>query len=542
MANDYQETLRSLRSASEIYDREWMRDLCGRFVAELRGSDALCPERPAVQVLQLLRNHRHFGLIDNVAEMLMLTGQLSPPVRRQYAQALIEQGKLTASISVLLELVRDADCRLNERVEAKGLLGRAHKERYLQAAPGGAHARRHLEAALYWYYQAYVENPAANFWPGINVVAMLARGERDGLSVTGYLSYRKLAGQIRDAIQRRFDDYEADMWDMATCGEACVALGDADAAVTWYSRYVREPYAEAFELASTRRQLVEVWQLSDTDPIGGELLPILKSRELSEPGSLLTVEREAFRAWGDVPYHSGRLRLEKLFGRSATHEMEWVLKGCDRTRSVARLGFGATRGVGTGFLVRGSDLHAEFGDELVLLTNAHVLSNDESVGPALRPDEVTVIFETNEFAGGGQEFQVKEILWTSPPRELDTTIARLEQSVRVLEPIPISPYLPRIQEGRRKERVYILGHPGGGTLAWSIQDNVLLDYAEPRLHYRAPTEGGSSGSPIFDKQWRLIGIHHAGLDAMPTLKDPKVPYEANEGIMIRSIQQRLAAG
>ena len=64
--------------------------------------------------------------------------------------------------------------------------------------------------------------------------------------------------------------------------------------------------------------------------------------------------------------------------------------------------------------------------------------------------------------------------------------------------------------------VTVLGHPGGGTLSFSIADNELLDYEDTgfKLHYRTPTEGGSSGSPVFNQEWRLIGLHHAGGDAM----------------------------
>ncbi|MBO3273159.1 S1 family peptidase [Hymenobacter defluvii] len=56
------------------------------------------------------------------------------------------------------------------------------------------------------------------------------------------------------------------------------------------------------------------------------------------------------------------------------------------------------------------------------------------------------------------------------------------------------------------QRIYIIGHPDGGTLSLSLQDNLLLDYQEPLIHYRTPTVGGSSGSPVFNQQWQLIGI------------------------------------
>ena len=41
---------------------------------------------------------------------------------------------------------------------------------------------------------------------------------------------------------------------------------------------------------------------------------------------------------------------------------------------------------------------------------------------------------------------------------------------------------------------------------------------------------GSSGSPVFDNGWRLIGVHHAGGVRMPQLNNTGGTYAANEGI------------
>jgi len=83
--------------------------------------------------------------------------------------------------------------------------------------------------------------------------------------------------------------------------------------------------------------------------------------------------------------------------------------------------------------------------------------------------------------------------------------------------------------------------PAPGSLSFSIQDNVLLDHEAPRLHYRAPTEGGSSGSPVFNSQWKLIGLHHAGSKEMRRLHGQAGTYAANEGIWIQSIIEEMKA-
>src|SRR5262249_58948845 len=96
----------------------------------------------------------------------------------------------------------------------------------------------------------------------------------------------------------------------------------------------------------------------------------------------------------------------------------------------------------------------------------------------------------------------------------------------------ISKALP-LADGRQK--TYIIGHPGGRGLSLSLHDNLLLDHESPFVHYRTPTEEGNSGSPVFNSQWDLIALHHAGLSQMRKLNGKEGTYEANEGIWIQAI-------
>jgi endonuclease G len=48
-------------------------------------------------------------------------------------------------------------------------------------------------------------------------------------------------------------------------------------------------------------------------------------------------------------------------------------------------------------------------------------------------------------------------------------------------------------------------------LSFSINDNLLLGYDGRWVHYRAPTKGGRSGSPVFNQDWELIALHHAAV-------------------------------
>jgi V8-like Glu-specific endopeptidase len=74
---------------------------------------------------------------------------------------------------------------------------------------------------------------------------------------------------------------------------------------------------------------------------------------------------------------------------------------------------------------------------------------------------------------------------------------------------------------------------------YSLDDNLLLDHDGVRVHYRAPTEPGSSGSPVLDRQWELIALHHAGRPSMPKLHGSNETYAANEGIAIAAIRAAI---
>ena len=74
---------------------------------------------------------------------------------------------------------------------------------------------------------------------------------------------------------------------------------------------------------------------------------------------------------------------------------------------------------------------------------------------------------------------------------------------------------------------------------FSLQDNLLLGHDDRVVHYRSPTEPGSSGSPVFDHHWNLIALHHSGSFALPRLSNAGGTYPANEGIAIGAICNRL---
>jgi hypothetical protein len=258
-------------------------------------------------------------------------------------------------------------------------------------------------------------------------------------------------------------------------------------------------------------------------------------RQVGGVVELTPLQLQSAAAGTGVPKKDG---YEKVFGTDTYERYDWWVLGLQRGNAVGQVRTEGGEGVGTGFLLRGRDLHASLGDEVLFITNAHVISADDNVHNALAtkplyPEEARVLFETDPNA---TVHSVKEIVWSSPPASLDATLVRLDPPPTIdpptvwFRPIPVG----------GTDRVYIIGHPKGGKLCYSFQDNRVIDFESPFLHYRTPTEGGSSGSPVFDKQWRVVALHHAGYDERRKLRGQEGVYSANEGIWLSAIRDGLA--
>jgi S1-C subfamily serine protease len=541
--------LADLKAAVERFNQEKAARVCDEIVAGLERGEPLGTET-ARQVLSTLRRKAGFASMERVAEALYFTGQDDLQIRRQYAQALIDQGKVPAAVYVLESLIVQTADDPEENAEARGLLGRVYKQLYVNAVNEDREAarlfifQRHLQRAVEAYLGVYRSDPARYLWHGINAVALAQRASRDGVPLPDVpactLDVAALPRAVLDGLAARGPREGLPAWDLATGAEASVALGDANAALLWLAQYVQRQDVDAFELASTLRQLTEVWGLTIEALPGSLLLPLLQSQLLQRRGgSLALTAGEVSPTLQRAAEHAADDRLEKVLGREGVVTLSWYRVGLDRTRAVAKILNPLEEGFGTGFLIRGSDLAAGLGAELLLFTNAHVISNDPAVQAkhgSLDPAEAIIAFEAFE-AVAQQRFRAAELLWTSPPDQLDATLLRLDPPVPATAPYPIARRLP-LADGVQK--VYVIGHPGGRSLSISLNDNLLLDSDERLVHYRAPTEGGSSGSPVFNQQWDLIGLHHAGGLAMPQLNGKEGTYPANEGIWIQRIIKALA--
>ncbi len=81
----------------------------------------------------------------------------------------------------------------------------------------------------------------------------------------------------------------------------------------------------------------------------------------------------------------------------------------------------------------------------------------------------------------------------------------------------------------------IYQYPGGRELMMAIDTEAVvgLVWDGLRLRYRNNTEPGSSGSPVFNFDWQLVALHHAGAPGVE-------PVAYNQGIPIAPIKAWLA--
>ena len=539
---------RRLSEAAQQGDSERTLTACRELVEHARATGQIPPAATVRELLALLRSSRRFEALAVLADALIRMGREEPIVLRFYAQGLIDQGLLMAAREVLQGLLRRATSDPTEHMELRGLMGRVNKQIYVDARGRPSdQARQALRQAVACYREVYEEDPQNRLWHGVNLVSLAHRARSDGIAIRGLPDARAVASTIIEAV-RNPDSRAVDAWDCACAAEASIVLEDWDAATHWIERYIQDPSADRFALAGTLRQLTEVWRFTAETPEAGELVVALRGALLrSRDGRLELTPAQLQRTTTALDCPGPR--LERVLGTAGPQTLTWLRTGMERARSVALIRGPGGRGIGTGFLVRGGDLHPALGEELVVVTNAHVVSELPDDG-GVEPEQAVITFEAQTSTPSRQSvYRVSKLLWGSPKQHLDTSVLRLEPKVEGKAPCPIAKSLPA---PNNDERVYIIGHPKGGEISFSLQDNELLDHEGPPagapskperclIHYRAPTEPGSSGSPVFNQapDWQVIGLHHAGGEYVRRLNRHPGTYAANEAIWIQSIAKAM---
>jgi len=195
----------------------------------------------------------------------------------------------------------------------------------------------------------------------------------------------------------------------------------------------------------------------------------------------------------------GEVVHERIVGEDTLKPIAYLHKALRAADAVVRVavrqGSGQSVKCGTGFLVA-PDL---------MLTNHHVIRDAaEAAGT-----EVSFFYE---FDIDGRPRDAI-IVGTAADRPLAFTDADLDVSlVQLAGAPPLAHYLPlRRALPRRDQRVAIIQHPGGFLKKVSMQNNLVAAANGRIVQYYTSTQGGSSGSPVFDDEFAVVAIHHSAV-------------------------------
>ena len=234
------------------------------------------------------------------------------------------------------------------------------------------------------------------------------------------------------------------------------------------------------------------------------------------PAELVAGKGEALRAAGAV--------LERIINTPDFVDVRFLEAGERAARAVGRIDIrddrGRLVGYGTGSLV----------SPRLLLTNHHVL-----------PDAATAAGSAIEFnyQDGIDGRPLQPVLVPLDPgsffltdEQLDFALVAVKGSDDILGAFGFNRLIAAEGKAIPGDFVTVVQHPRGEKKQVALRDNRVVDVFDLFLHYQADTEPGSSGSPVFNDQWEVVALHHAGV---PAPEHTELGGWVNEGIRISRI-------
>ncbi|MGF1476385.1 MAG: DNA/RNA non-specific endonuclease [Geminicoccaceae bacterium] len=243
------------------------------------------------------------------------------------------------------------------------------------------------------------------------------------------------------------------------------------------------------------------------------------------------------------------LGFERVLGNRDLLSVNYLGRGLLAAKSVARVHIktasGTAAGLGTCFLIAPG----------LMLTNHHVLSSAKAAAASM------VEFD---FEDDIHFVRKRPYLFRLAPDKcffthaaLDFTVCGVAERSQSGKPITSFGYLELIEVSGKAlegERVTIIQHPNGEPKQIVLRENRVVDYVDGFVRYRADTERGSSGSPVFNDQWQVVALHHSSVPRLdedgrtlarngslwsPALGDGAIDWIANEGVRISAVFEAL---
>ncbi len=244
---------------------------------------------------------------------------------------------------------------------------------------------------------------------------------------------------------------------------------------------------------------------------------------LAEQSGLTTVRGPDIADKVDWAGDTNANHLEKVIGAQSTLlPVSFLEVGLQKARAVVliRRGDGDS---GSGFLISGN----------LVITNHHVLSTPADAASA------TLLLNYQQTPAGldapAQTLTLAPAVGFATSKEDDWTAVRVQGNPDAdWGVLPLATANPQ-----KDDRVIIIQHPGGGAKQVALYHNVVVFADKQRVQYLTDTLPGSSGSPVFDKDWNVVAVHHSG----GWLREPgsKQAYYRNEGIHVDVVLAGLIA-
>ncbi|WP_339686462.1 serine protease [Gimesia maris] len=217
------------------------------------------------------------------------------------------------------------------------------------------------------------------------------------------------------------------------------------------------------------------------------------------------------------------ISFEKIIGSKSTLlPISFLEAGITSSRSVAKIIVPGMH-VGSGFLVADN----------ILLTNNHVLPDKKHAELAQAQFNFQLTIDGREEKSVTLQLDPDSLFETSIKD--DWTAVRVEGDANA----DWGKLNFATETAKLDDNVNIIQHPGGQPKQVALHDNIVRFVSENRIQYLTDTMGGSSGSPVFNLQWEVVAIHHAG----GHIPEPNTGgcriFFRNEGIPIDIIRQTL---
>lgn len=239
--------------------------------------------------------------------------------------------------------------------------------------------------------------------------------------------------------------------------------------------------------------------LFDTYPLEGRPLAVRPLQEWRGPETVTAVQ-------------------EKVLGENTLREVRMLELALEASRAVVHITTSAD--VGSGFLA-GERLIVTAGH--VIPTRALAASGEFRFNYQRDRD-----FKPTPVASVG--FAPDGLYYHNP--DLDVAVVEIDAVPDGLAPL-------RLVRARvkRDDRVNIIQHPAGSYKKVSMQNNFVV-YADDRtLQYVTATDYGSSGAPVFNNEFEVVGVHHSGGELLEP--DTQRKFERNAGSTMLAVLDDL---